>query len=84
MELIQMLLKLFIGFIMLFFFIRVVGQKVVGQFTPLHFIAAIVLSELLGNGVYESDVTIIEILFTIVVWGAVLFIIEYIFQKSHF
>src|SRR5690606_16739271 len=39
-------------------------------------------SELLGNSIYQREVTITEIIFAIVVWGCLLFIIEYIFQKS--
>jgi uncharacterized membrane protein YcaP (DUF421 family) len=82
MEFIQMMTKLLIGFILLFFFIRIAGQKVIGQFTPFHFIAAIVLSELLGNAVYESSISIMAILFAIAFWGGLLFLIEFIFQKS--
>jgi uncharacterized membrane protein YcaP (DUF421 family) len=79
-----MMTKLLIGFILLFFFIRIAGQKVIGQFTPFHFIAAIVLSELLGNAVYERSISIIEILLAIAFWGGLLFLIEFIFQKSLF
>jgi uncharacterized membrane protein YcaP (DUF421 family) len=84
MEFIQMMTKLFIGFILLFFFIRIAGHKIIGQFTPFHFIAAIVLSELLGNAVYESSISIMEILLAIAFWGGLLFLIEFIFQKSLF
>jgi uncharacterized membrane protein YcaP (DUF421 family) len=84
MEIIQIMLKLLIGFILLFFLIRIVGQAVIGQFTPYHFIAAIVLSELLGNAVYESNISVFEILLTIAFWGGILFTVEYIFQKSLF
>lgn len=51
MELIQVFWKLTIEFVLLFFLIRIVGQKIMGQFTPFHFIAAFMLSELLGNAV---------------------------------
>lgn len=81
MELIQVFWKLTIEFVLLFFLIRIVGQKIMGQFTPFHFIAAFMLSELLGNAVYKSDVSTIEIIYTIVFWGALLFILEYIFSK---
>lgn len=82
MEFIHMFIKLTIGFILFFVLIRIIGQKIIGQYSPYHFITAIVLSELLGNSIYQREVTITEIIFAIVVWGCLLFIIEYIFQKS--
>lgn len=82
MEFIHMFIKLTIGFILFFVLIRILGQKIIGQYSPYHFITAIVLSELLGNSIYQREVTITEIIFAIVVWGCLLFIIEYIFQKS--
>ncbi|SFL71738.1 Uncharacterized membrane protein YcaP, DUF421 family [Gracilibacillus orientalis] len=82
MELIQILIKLVIGFFLLFLLIRIIGQKIIDQFTPFHFISAIVLSELLGNAVYENNVPIIYIFFTLFIWGTLLFLVEYIAQKS--
>ncbi|TYS59616.1 DUF421 domain-containing protein [Sutcliffiella horikoshii] len=82
MELLQMSIKLFIGFFILFILIRIIGNKIIDQFTPFHFISAIVLSELLGNAIYEKSVPITYILFTIIIWGCLLFLVEYIAQKS--
>ncbi|CAM3874465.1 DUF421 domain-containing protein [Aeromicrobium ponti] len=82
MEIIQMSTKLAVGFFLLFFLIRIIGKKLIGQFTPFHFISAIVLSELLGNAVYQNNVPLIHIIFTIVIWGGLLFLVEYLAQKS--
>ncbi|MGD6834270.1 DUF421 domain-containing protein [Sutcliffiella halmapala] len=82
MELMQISLKLVTGFFILFLLIRIIGKKIINQFTPFHFISAIVLSELLGNAIYEKNVLISHIFFTILIWGCLLFIVEYIAQKS--
>ncbi|MFC4024384.1 DUF421 domain-containing protein [Oceanobacillus longus] len=84
MELIQMSMKLIIGFFLLFLLIRIIGKKLIDKFTPFHFISAIVLSELLGNAVYENSISIIYIIYTILIWGILLFTVEYIGQKSLF
>lgn len=78
----QMFIKLIIGFFLLFLLIRIVGKKIIDQFTPFHFISAIVLSELLGNAVYEKNVSIFHIFYNIIIWGGLLFLVEYLAQKS--
>ncbi|MGX4671091.1 DUF421 domain-containing protein [Cerasibacillus sp. JNUCC 74] len=82
MELLQISLKLVIGFFILFLLIQVIGKKIIDKYTPFHFISAIVLSELLGNAMYEKSVPITHIIFTILIWGCLVLIVEYIAQKS--
>jgi len=74
--------KLILGFFLLFFLIRIIGKKIISQITPFNFISAIVLSELLGNAVYETSIPISYIFFTIFIWGGLLLSVEYIAQKS--
>ncbi|CDQ18162.1 Uncharacterized membrane protein YcaP, DUF421 family [Halobacillus karajensis] len=81
MELTQIFIKLIIGFFLLFFLIRIVGRKLIDQFNPFHFISAIVLSELLGNAIYEKSIPIFYIFFTTIIWGGLLFLVEYLDQK---
>jgi uncharacterized membrane protein YcaP (DUF421 family) len=77
-----MSIKLVIGFFLLFLLVRIIGKKLIDQYTPFHFISAIVLSELLGNAVYEKNVPITHMLFTLIIWGALLFLVDYLAQKS--
>ncbi|MDY7042979.1 MAG: DUF421 domain-containing protein [Bacillota bacterium] len=84
MEIIQMSMKLAIGFLFLFVFISILGKKLIDQFTPFHFISAIVLSELLGNAIYEERVPILHIFVAILIWGGLLSFLDYIGQKSLF
>lgn len=73
---IDILLKVVIGFFLLFTITQVLGKTTINQLTPFDFISAIVLSELLGNGIYEENVHIAYIFFTIFVWGLLLVIME--------
>lgn len=84
MDLLQLSIKLVIGFFALFILVRLIGHKVINQVTPFHFISAIVFSELLGNTVYNKDIPISLVLFAIFAWGVLLFLVEYIAQKSLF
>src|SRR5690625_4599394 len=50
--------ELVTGFFLLFLLVKVLGKKIIDQITPFTFIAAIVLSELLGNAVYDEEISI--------------------------
>ncbi|MGG0655885.1 DUF421 domain-containing protein [Rummeliibacillus pycnus] len=76
--------KLLAGFIILFIIIRFVGRKIINQITPFTFIGSIVIGEFLGNAVYEEHVSVLEILYSISLWGLMLFIVEYLERKFLF
>ncbi|OPJ55415.1 YetF domain-containing protein [Alkalithermobacter paradoxus] len=82
MQLTDLAIRLIIGFFSLFILVKIIGKKIISQITPFHFICSIVLSELLGNAVYDDSIDIIHILFTISVWGGLIFLVEYLAQKS--
>ncbi|WP_046176352.1 hypothetical protein [Domibacillus indicus] len=48
---------------MLFFLIKILGRKLINQFTLFPFICAIVLSELLGNAIYNRKMPITYIFY---------------------
>ena len=74
-------IKLITGFVLLFFVISFVGRKIINQITPFTFIGSIVIGELLGNGVYEEHVSILQIVYSICLWGLLLFIVEFLERK---
>ncbi len=74
--------ELVAGFFMLFVIVKIVGRKIITQVTPFTFITAIVIGEILGNALYDPAVRIIDIVFSMLVWGILLLIVEYIAQKS--
>lgn len=82
MGMIQLTGELIIGFISLFLVIKLVGKKVMKQITPFTFIASIVFGELLGNAVYDDRVSMTKLIYTIALWGLLIFVAEYFGQKS--
>lgn len=75
-------IKLSIGFIALFVSAKIIGGREIKQLTAYDFISAIVLSELVGNGLYSDEVQIIHILFTITLWTAFIVLLDKIALKS--
>lgn len=51
------------------------------QVTPFDFISSLVLGELLGNAVYDKDVNLFTILYTVFLWTFLIYLIEKITQK---
>lgn len=84
MQFIYLTTELIIGFFLLFIIIKFVGRKIINQITPFTFISTIVLGELLGNAVYDQDINIFYIIYTMTLWGMLLFIVEYLGQKFLF
>lgn len=74
--------EIIIGFFLLFIIVKFVGKKIINQITPFTFIAAIVLGELLGNALYDHDIGVVYIIYSMALWGGLLFAVEIIGQKS--
>ncbi|MBB3130221.1 uncharacterized membrane protein YcaP (DUF421 family) [Paenibacillus rhizosphaerae] len=70
-------IKLITGFIGLWLMTRVLGKKEISQLTPFDFVSSLMLSELVGNTVYQKDVHYGQLLFGLAVW----FILSYLFEK---
>ncbi|MBO1513663.1 YetF domain-containing protein [Metabacillus bambusae] len=84
MKVIPLTLELIVGFFLLFILVKFVGRKIITQITPFTFIAAIVLGELLGNALYDQNVGVAYIIYSMCLWGILLYIVEYLGQKSLF
>ncbi|WP_085991540.1 DUF421 domain-containing protein [Oceanobacillus senegalensis] len=74
-------IELLVGFLLLFIIVRLVGKKIINQISPFTFIAAIVLSEIVGNAIYEPKINVFYIFYAMVLWGGLLFLLEYSSQK---
>jgi uncharacterized membrane protein YcaP (DUF421 family) len=81
MKVMYLTIELMIGFFLLFIIVKLVGKKIINQITPFTFIASIVLGELLGNAVYDHQIGAFYIIYSMVLWGGLLFIVEYLGQK---
>ena len=81
MDYLNLTVELVTGFILLFIIVKILGRKIINQITPFTFIAAIVLGELLGNALYNNKIKPLHIVYAMVLWAAMLFIVEILGQK---
>lgn len=77
MDLGMIAVKLVAGFLGLWIMTRVLGKKEISQLTPFDFVSSLMLSELVGNTVYQEDVHLGQLLFSLAIW----FILSYVFEK---
>lgn len=70
------------GYIVLFIIVRLLGKSQISQISPFDFISALVLGELVGNAIYDQDTGFSIIVFSIVIWGVLIYITEFLTQKS--
>ncbi|RYL94672.1 DUF421 domain-containing protein [Sporolactobacillus sp. THM19-2] len=81
MHFLQIATELIIGFIALFLLTKILGKATLSQVTAFDFISAIVLGEFVGNALYDKEVGIGSVLFAIVLWGVMIYIVEWCTQK---
>ncbi|WP_339809806.1 DUF421 domain-containing protein [Paenibacillus sp. FSL R7-0189] len=74
--------KLVISFFGLWIITFITGRKTLSQLTPLDFLSSLILSEIVGNTIYDDEVKIWHLLFALFVWTA----LSYLFEKvtTHF
>lgn len=77
-------IELITGFFFLFVIIIFIGRKVINQISPFTFIASIVLSEILGNALYDDKIGTFYIIYTMSLWAILLFTVEYLERKFLF
>jgi len=75
-QLMPILIKLIVGFAGLWAMTRLLGKKEISQLTPFDFISAIIMSELVGNTIYDDKVYIWMLLFALAVWALLSFAFE--------
>lgn len=73
--------ELVVGFAALFIMTKILGKATLSQITPFDFISAIVLGEFVGNALYDKDIKITSILFSIALWGILIYVVEWCTQK---
>ncbi|MBK0009640.1 DUF421 domain-containing protein [Priestia megaterium] len=81
MKMIYPTIEIITGFFLLFIIVKFVGKKIINQITPFTFIASIVLGELLGNALYDHQVGVFHIIYSMGLWAILLFVVEYLGQK---
>lgn len=75
-------IELLVGYLSLFIVTKILGRMTITQITLFDFISALVLGDLVGNALYDKNVKAKEIIFTIFFWGFLVYIVQFISQKS--
>ncbi|MGP4072125.1 DUF421 domain-containing protein [Piscibacillus sp. B03] len=81
MDFVRILVESLAGFAALFALTKVLGKSQITQITAFDFIAALVLGELVGNGLYDPEVGITQVLFAVTIWGILIYVTEWLTQK---
>src|SRR5690625_1115918 len=74
-------IEILFGFVLLFIIAKMLGKTQIKQLTTFDFVSALVLGELVGNGLYDDKAGLLEIAFAVILWGALIYITEIITQK---
>ena len=74
--------KMILGFTAMLVSVKIIGKRQFQQISPFDFISAIVFGEFLGNALYDNEITVLNVLYSIAVWTLLIYIIEKLSQKS--
>lgn len=78
----QILTDIIGGYIALFIIIKCLGKTQISQITPFDFISALVLGEFVGSAIFDDKIGLLEIFFSILIWGGLIYLTELVTQKS--
>ena len=74
-------IKILLGLVTLFTITKILGKTQISQITPFDFISAIVIGEIFVHSVFENEVTPLQMVYPIVLWGALIFTLELLGEK---
>lgn len=73
-------LKLITGFFGLWFMTKLLGKKEISQLTPFDFVSSLMLSELVGNTIYDREIHFVKLVYALVLWTALSLALEKVVQ----
>lgn len=76
------IVKLTIGLIVLLVSLRLLGKKSLAQATPLDFVLAVIISNLVANLSVTPDYNMLHVVGVLVFWAVLLFLLDVIKWKS--
>ncbi|HQD04424.1 MAG TPA: DUF421 domain-containing protein [Halanaerobiales bacterium] len=81
MDILNVTIKLVVGFISLFLVTRLLGKTQIKQITPFDFVSAMVMGELFGNIIYDREVNVFYAVYATALWGVLILATDYVAQK---
>ncbi|MCA1056705.1 DUF421 domain-containing protein [Rossellomorea aquimaris] len=82
MEIMSIAVELVVGYFALLILTKILGKTQITQISAFDFISALILGELVGNSLYDKDISVWSILAAISIWGFLIFSTEFFTQKS--
>lgn len=77
----SIIMSLGIGIVGVIVITRILGKKQLSQVTPLDFVYVLILGGIVEEGLYTTQTSWYHILFTFVVWGLMVWILETLTQR---
>ncbi|NHM30893.1 DUF421 domain-containing protein [Bacillus sp. C11] len=77
-------IELIVGFLALLVMLKLLGKIQFSQITPFDFITGLVMGNLVGDAIFDSKIGLKQILFSILVWGLLIYSVEFLTQKSSY
>ncbi|MFC7394101.1 DUF421 domain-containing protein [Scopulibacillus cellulosilyticus] len=74
-------IELIVGFMGLLILTRLMGRASMAEATPFDFVAVVVLGDFVGGAIYDPKAKLPMIVFAIIIWGILIFIVEFITLK---
>jgi len=78
----DIIFELVVGFFTILIVLKFLGKIQFSQITPFDFITGLVMGNFVGDAVFDDKIDITEIVFTIVIWGLLIYCVEKLTQKS--
>ncbi|MEK3914811.1 DUF421 domain-containing protein [Paenibacillus sp. FSL H7-0331] len=72
--------KLVTAMVGLWLITKLLGKKEISQLTAFDFVSSLMLSEIVGNTLYDKDVTLSELLYALILWAAMSLFLEKLVQ----
>ncbi|MGX7091518.1 DUF421 domain-containing protein [Hutsoniella sourekii] len=74
--------KLIIGGLAAFVLFRLMGKKAISDLTPFDMLFTLILGGIVTEPLYDTEASLVEILFALVVWGFVMYVLQRILATT--
>lgn len=82
MDILSMIIKLFLGFIVLLIIMRLMGKRNLAQLNAGDVIYLLVFGSILEGSIYDEKIKYWHVILALVSWSLIIFLFEYLIYKS--
>lgn len=77
----ELTIELVVGFFALLTLTKIMGRASIAEATPFDFVSVLVISEFVGNAIYDDHIDVVEMLITSVIWGGLVISLDFLTLK---